>query len=293
MREVLMIATWLAKIVLLSCCALCLMGVQSSVPRVFEVRVPLYPWQELGYPLGEHSMWDEEAKLGDLGITKLYDWQEVFAKASAYSGEAATLRYELEDITRFLRKNIFVLLRPGIVSHWQPEYWDLDFSRSDDTSIDIPNAIAIKKLLTDPAREKDRKEVLRICLELVNSQGMKDSWKLQQAMFINGQGDYVNSMDDFMYNDYVAMSKATYAQALNKAADYYLGILTSVRHQERVMYSDHAHWIITRVINDICYFYNDESAFKFYSLCYRLGPDGAGKLKSYVEEAKKGLRPPN
>lgn len=282
----------LARIAVILGSALCLMGVQSSAVKAFELVVPQFPWQELGYPLGEHNMWDEEVPYGELGITKLYDWQEIFSKAGAYSGESATLRYEVEDITRFLKKNIFVLLRPGVVSHWYPDYWDLDFSRSDDSYIDIPNALAIKRLLTDPEREDDRRKVLKICLDLVNSQSMKDSWMLQQAMFINGQGDYVNTMDDFKYNDYVAMSQATYATSLLRATDYYLGILNQVRHQDKVMYSDHAHWIITRVVDEICYFYNDESAFKFYALCYRLGPDGAGKLKSYLEEAKRGLKPP-
>ena len=283
----------LARIVPMMLCTLFFMGMQGSAAKAFELVVPQDPWQKLGYPLGEHSLGDKTVPHSKLGITKLYNWEEVFQKASQYSGETATLRYEMEDITRLLRKNIFVLLRPGIVSHWQPDYRHLDFSRSDGSHIDIPNAIAIKRLLSDPNREKDRQIVLKACLELVNSPNMKDSWKLQRAMFINTQGDYVNSMDDFQYNDYVAMSKATYATALRKSMDYYLGVLGRVRHQDKVMYSDHAHWIITGIVDDVCHFFQDETAFKFYSLCYRLGPDGSAKLKGYLEEARKGLKPPN
>jgi hypothetical protein len=45
-------------------------------------------------------------------------------------------------------------------------------------------------------------------------------------------------------------------------------------------------WVIVRIVNEIAQFLDDNSAYKFYSVCYRLGDDGCKQLKSYLEQAK-------
>jgi hypothetical protein len=265
------------------------MGLTQSNFVAFKLSVPGYPWPYTEYEPSDYELWDESVSVSDLGQKNLYQWKDIYAFGMANQQDIVELTYEWDAIRTFVENNIFALTWPGLVYSWQPLSWDLNFELSEDKYFDRPNALAIKRLLMDKNNDKVRQQVFQLLISLVKDPGTKLKWKAQQTDFADMNTYAKNSDDEFLRLDYEALVGANYEAALKKSVDYYLNVISKVNHTDKVVLSKYYNWIIGRVINNVVSFLKDESAYKFYSICFRLGDDGCKQLSTYLQQAKVEL----
>jgi len=265
------------------------MGLTQSNFPAFKLSVPGYPWHGKAFETSDYEIWDAEVKLEDMGEENVYTWQDIQKYANSNTNYMVSLEYDWKAIRKFLENNIFTFTRPGITTQWLPLSWDLNFDLDEDKYFQRPNAFAIKRLLLDKGNEKVKQQVLQNILQLLKAPETKALWEEQKAEFLEWNEYALESGEEAEIKAYQSTQAASYEKSLNRALDYYLDALGQVVHTDNVILSFHHNWILTRIIDGVCRFLKDQSAFKFYSLCYRLDADGCKELKSYLDQAKTEL----
>lgn len=268
---------------------LCLMGLTQSNFPVCKIDVSSYPWPWDEYSTSDYDLWDGGAKVEDMGQENIYAWADILKFANGNKNYMMTLEYNWDAIRKFTELNLFTFTRPGITNMWLPLSWDINLDLDEENCFQRPNALAIKRLLLDKGNEKVKQQVIQNMLQLLKAPETKALWEAQKAELLEWYSYAPDSEDEQEVIAYKAIVEAKYEESLVKAVDYYLSVLNSAVHSDKVFLSIHHNWIITRIVDGVCRFLKDESAFRFYSLCYRLGDDGCKQLKSYLEQAKTEL----
>jgi hypothetical protein len=272
------------------CFCACL-GLTQSNFQVFSLSVPEYPWPWDEYPTSDFGLWDYEATLEELGENNLYNWQSIMDFAEANSNEMQQLTYDWEMIRSFAERNVFALTIPGSTVNWKLSFWDLDLFLDDDYNREFPrpNALALKHMILDKGNEKVKQQVLKLLVNLLKDEATKAKWEAAKAEFIEYNDYALESDEDAVVEAFKAISSSTYEKAVSGAIDYYLNVLGQVNHNNKAMLSKHRNWIMTSITGEYCNFLFDQSAFKFHSLAYRMGPEAATQLKTYLNQAKTEL----
>jgi len=273
-------------------CLLACLGLTQSNFQVFNLSVPEYPWPWDEYPTSDFGLWDHEAKLEELGENNLYSWQSIMDFAEANPNDMLQLNYDWEMIRTFAERNVFALTIPGSSVNWKLSFWDLDLYLDDncDSMLPRPNALAIKRMLLDKGNEKVKQQVLTLLVKLLKEDSTKAKWEAAKAEFIEFNDYALEGDEEAQIEAFKAISSSTYEKAVSGAVDYYLNVLGQVNHNNKAMLSKHRNWIMTSITGEYCYFLFDQSAFKFHSLVYRMGPEAALQLKSYLQQAKTELK---
>lgn len=276
----------LAVLLLLSC-----LGLTQSNFQVFSLSVPDYPWPWNEYPTSDYSLWDYDAPLAELGENNLYSWQSITDFAEANTEDIQQLSYDWEMIRTFAERNVFALTIPGSTENWKLTFWDLDLYLDDDyeSLLPRPNALAIKRMLLDKGNEKVKQQVLKLLVSLLKDDATKARWESAKAEFIEFNNYALEGDEEARIDAFNAICNSTYEKAVISSIDYYLYVLGQVKHDNKAMLSKHRNWIITEVAGEYCNFLNDITAYKFYSMVYRMGPEASKQLQSYLQQAKAEL----
>lgn len=272
-------------------CMFSCLGLTQSNFQVFKLSVPEYPWPWDEYPTSNYSVWDYDATLEELGEDNLYNWQSITEFAEANTNDVQQLSYNWEMIRTFAERNVFALTIPGSSVNWKLSFWDLDLYLDEnyESMLPRPNALAIKRMLLDKGNEKVKQQVLTLLVKLLKEDSTKAKWEAAKAEFIEFNDYALEGDEEAQIEAFKAISNSTYEKAVLGSIDYYLSVLEKVNHNHKAMLSKHRNWIITEVAGEYCNFLFDYSAFKFYSLVYRMGPDATKQLKTYLQQAKTEL----
>lgn len=275
------------KLITLSGVLLCVLflGINSSIPSV-KISVAWYPWASEDAEGGEYCIWDDDLSSAQMN-GELYSWSEIAEFANVNPAGMTSYNYEWEHIRAFVEENIFVFTKPGLTQSDLPKTWDINFDVDKKRELERPNGLVIRRLLTMKSQENDNQKILSAIMGVVKSAETKQRWEVGKAEFLEFNDYCANDNDSDEGRDYQTVKKATYNTAIVRAIDYYTRIIDEVNHSDKVYYSRFGNWILARIAGEYCQFMHDRSAFKFYSLCYRIGPEGCQKLKNYLSNARK------
>jgi hypothetical protein len=276
---------WILRLLLLSLCLFCLMGLCKSRQVILSVKVP----SEVYRVPDDFPSWNWEEDLEIDGMS-IVEWDRVMKSIDESPSERHEYYISLDEFETLLRNNIFLLTRIGTYDDNRPSFWDVNYNIAHSRSLLHPNAYALGKMLTDSKQNSKREAFVKAAISVLKDPKTKTAWNQQREQYCD---DMIRiwrvEPGQWGWFDYQRALNIDYDSAVS------MGINAVLRHMKSVDFSakvtpDVYQWRLVRVINTYVEYLSDNSPFGIQSACYRMGPDATQKLIGYFERSLEGVQ---
>ncbi|HOH98297.1 MAG TPA: hypothetical protein PL188_08355 [Candidatus Cloacimonadota bacterium] len=270
----------------------CFLGLTQSAPITLEVTASWYPWVAPD-DVPMYDDWDDAIAVESLGKIPYVSWAAVldYAARNIQAGyEINKFSYSLDDLRDIMENNIFTISQVGICKVLKPSSYYINLDKGDSGfSYDLLNAYAARLILLDKNMEPKIKQILTTLTKEVTNPPTVEKWNSQRLEWLGWEDYYDDDKSEYGL-DYQKVKTAKYKDAILGALDFYIKEIDATDYNAKALYTGNGWWSIMRQDGNKLYWTNDTSAFKFRSLCYRMGKDAAMKLKEHIQFIKLNIK---